>query len=393
MGIAPLIAMPYDPVSAGAMFFVLAACIAVTLGAVVGNGGFRTRRKQRPQPATDREILVLSTILAVSLIAGVGSNAAFIIGSSVSFADVLDVEKLVVVSNQLYVQRIAEGAAPSPPVLSQALLPFVYLAPAVAGIVFVVRREFRWKLLAIASFLPAAAVTMLQTTKAAVLFAATFWLSGYFATRLRMGKTAVFTRGHLIASAALFAVVTTFFFGVGLARMASTDLSLLNVVFGKLLSAAFSHMTVFSHWLAQYQGQTFDPTMGSYTFAGPLELLGFGKRIPGIFENLVELAIAETSNVYTGFRPLIEDFTIPGALAMLALVGAVGGMGFRLVAAGSWSAVPLLILAYMTIFWTPITWFWIYNSLTATVVAVGVIVFFVRLWRGRRRLAVIEATI
>jgi oligosaccharide repeat unit polymerase len=393
MGIVPLIAMPYDPVGADAMFFLLASCIAITLGAVVGNGGFRTRRRALPQTATDREVLVLTTILSVSLIAGIGSNVGFITGSSVNFADVLDIQKLVVVSNQLYVQRLAEGGAPPPPALSQALLPFVYLGPAVGGIVFVVRRELRWKLIALASFLPAAAVTMLQTTKAAVLFAATFWLSGYFATRLRMGKLSVFTRSHFLAAAALFGLVTTFFFGVGLARMASTDLSLLNVVFGKLLSAAFSHMTVFSHWLTDYKDQPFNPTLGSYTFAGPLELLGFGKRIPGIFENLVELAISETSNVYTGFRPLIEDFTIGGALAMLALVGVAGGVGFRLVAAGSWSAMPLLILAYMTIFWTPITWFWIYNSLTATVVAVAIIVFLVRIWRGRQSPAVIEAAI
>jgi hypothetical protein len=38
----------------------------------------------------------------------------------------------------------------------------------------------------------------------------------------------------------------------------------------------------------------------------------------------------------------------------------------------------------MTMIWTPITWFWIYNSLTATVVAVGLIVFFIRLWRRSR---------
>jgi hypothetical protein len=38
----------------------------------------------------------------------------------------------------------------------------------------------------------------------------------------------------------------------------------------------------------------------------------------------------------------------------------------------------------VTIFWTPITWFWVYNSLTATVAAVAFIVFFIRIWRGVR---------
>ena len=382
MGILPLIVMPQDPVSTDVMFFLVASCIAVTLGAVIGNAGMRTRRKAALQPATDRELLLLSTILVVALIAGFGSNISYLVGSSVNFADILDLEKLVVVSNEQYVQRFAEGGAPSPPAVSQALLPFVYLAPAVGGILFVVRREKIWKLLALLSFMPAVVVTILQTTKAAVLFAATFWLSGYFATRLRFGKLGVFTKSHVLAAAGLGVLVTTFFFAIGLARMASTDLGLLNIVLGKLVTAAFGQMTVFSHWLTDYRGQPFDPTLGAYTFAGPLELLGFGKRTPGIFENLVELAISETSNVYTGFRPLIEDFTIPGALAILGLLGVAGGAGFRFVAAGRWSAVPLLILAYMTILWTPITWFWIYNSLTATVVAIGLIVLLVRIWRG-----------
>jgi hypothetical protein len=77
---------------------------------------------------------------------------------------------------------------------------------------------------------------------------------------------------------------------------------------------------------------------------------------------------------------------MPGALAILAIVGMVGGAGFRMVAAGKLSALPLLIIAYVTIFWTPITWFWIYNSLTATVVAIGLIMMFIRIWRGTRPL-------
>jgi len=164
--------------------------------------------------------------------------------------------------------------------------------------------------------------------------------------------------------------------------MASTDLSLLSIVFVKLLTSAFGHMTVFSQWLTEYWREPFNPSLGTITFAGPLEMLGYSQRIPGLFEAVVDLIAGESSNIYTGFRPLIQDFTVPGALAILVLLGFVGGTGFRLVAAGRWSAVPLLLIAYVTIFWTPITWFWIYNSLTATIAAIGLMVFFIRLWRG-----------
>ncbi|MEO8577383.1 MAG: O-antigen polymerase [Gemmatimonadales bacterium] len=381
-GIVPMILAPAEPVGANAIIWLIAASMAVSAGAAVGNWGFRTRRLASPSPPTDRELHLFAAALLVSVILGVGSNIAFVAGSSIPLSDVLDIEKLVLVSNQLYIQRYAETGPPPPPPISQALLPFVYLAPAVGGILFVLRREVKWKLLALFSFVPAIAVTVLQTTKAAVLFAMVLWASGYFATRLRAGKIAVFTKVHLVTAGVVLGTVTVFFFAVGLARMASTDTSLLNVVLVKLVTSAFGHMTVFSQWLHEYWSGPFDPSLGKVTFAGPLELLGYSQRIPGLFDTVVDLIAGESSNIYTGFRPLIQDFTLPGALAILALLGFVGGTGFRLVAAGSWSAVPLLLIAYVTILWTPITWFWIYNSLTATVFAIGLMVLFIRLWRG-----------
>jgi oligosaccharide repeat unit polymerase len=381
-GILPLIFAPKEPVGANAIIWLIVSSLAVSLGALVGNWGFRTRRIASPAPATDRELRLFGTALAISLVLGFGSNIAFVLGSSIPLSDIFDIEKLVVVSNQLYIQRYAEMGAPPPPPVSQALLPFVYLAPAIGGILFVLRGEKKWKLFALMSFLPAIAVTILQTTKAAVLFSMVLWFSGYFAARLRFGRLAVFTKSHLLWAGAVFGVVTIFFFAVSLARMASTDVSLLNLVLDKLIIAAFGHMTVFSQWLAEYWREPFGPSLGKVTFAGPLELLGYSQRIPGLFENVVSLLMGDTSNIYTGFRPLIQDFTIPGALAILAALGFIGGLGFRLVAAGEWSAVPLLLIAYVTILWTPITWFWIYNSLTATVFAVALMVFIIRLWRG-----------
>lgn len=384
-GISPLIVARNEPVSAGAVAWIIVACIAVSAGAVAGNGGFGTRRIREPMAVSKFEKLILSWPMLIALVFGMLSSVIFALASGVSLADMTDIQRLVIVSNQLYVARYAEIGAPPPPRLSQALLPFVYLAPAIGGMVFVMRKERKWKLLALLTMLPAVTVTLLQTTKAAVLFSGTLWLASYFAVRLRLGQTRVFTRGHIIVAGVLGLLATVFFFGVGLARMASTDTSLAELVRVKLVTAAFGHMSVFSSWLSDYWAQTFRPTLGAYTFAGPLEIMGFKQRPPGIFEGVVELIAGETSNIYTGFRPLIEDFTMPGAVAILAVLGLVSGASYRAVARGNWGAVPVLVAAYMTILWTPITWFWIYNSLTATVVAIGLVVFFIRLWRRARQ--------
>ncbi|HEY8164938.1 MAG TPA: O-antigen polymerase [Gemmatimonadaceae bacterium] len=392
-GIIPLILAPNEPVGANAMVWLIAASIATSAGAVVGNIGLRTRLIDKLPAPTDRELKLFGWVLLAAIALGLLSNVMFALTVGVSLRDVLSFERLVVIANQMYFARYGDTAAARPPAISQAMLPFVYLAPAIGGVLFVLRREKKWKFLALCSFLPAVAVTVLQTTKAAMLFSLSLWLAGYFATRLRFGKLAVFTRAHVVT--ALLGVVSMFavFFVVSLARLRSTDVSLANVVFIKLFSAAFGHMTAFSQWLADYTSSPFAPSLGKITFSGPLEMLGFGQRIPGLFESLVDLVAGDTSNVYTAFRPLISDFTIPGALVILFLLGLVGGVGFRLVAAGSWSGVLLLIVAYVTIFWTPVTWFWIYNSLTASVVALGILIWFIRLWRGAARARVKEQVV
>ena len=223
-GILPLILAPGEPVGVHAMLWLIVASMAVSAGAVVGNVGVRTRLAAAPSAATDRELLMLGLVVGASVILGMTSNIVFAIGSNVALGDLLDIQKLVIVSNQLYVQRYDE-IPPAPQLLSQALLPFVFLAPALGGILFVLRRETRWKLVALSAFLPAVAVTVLQTTKAAVLFAIVFWMSGYFAARLRFRKLAVFTRSHLLVATGMGGVLAVFFFAVSLARMASTDAS------------------------------------------------------------------------------------------------------------------------------------------------------------------------
>ena len=382
----PLIVAREEPVSAGAMLWVLAATVAVALGAIAGNRGLVTHRLAKPPEVRQLEVTLLAWPMVVAIVLGMLSSVVFAALSGVSLGDIRDIQSLVVVSNRLYVSRVADIANPvAPPRLSQALLPFVFLAPAHGGMVFVLKRDLKWKIVAASSILPAMAVTVLQTTKAAVLFSATLWIASYFTLRLRFGMLKVVTRGHLIFAAIVGAAGMALFFATSIARMGSTDASLAALVRVKLITAAFGHMSVFSHWLSDYWSQSFDPTLGTYVLAGPLELLGFEQRKVGIFENVVELIAGETSNIYTGFRPLIEDFTMPGAIAVLGALGLAAGAAYRAVGRSKWSAIPVLVGAYMTILWTPLTWLWVYNSLTATLLAVVVIVFVVRLWRGTLR--------
>src|SRR5689334_19159677 len=77
-GILPLIFAPEEPVGANAVLWLIGASIAVSIGAIAGNGGLHTKLAARESPPTDRELFALSTIVVVSIVLGIGSNIAFV---------------------------------------------------------------------------------------------------------------------------------------------------------------------------------------------------------------------------------------------------------------------------------------------------------------------------
>jgi oligosaccharide repeat unit polymerase len=110
----------------------------------------------------------------------------------------------------------------------------------------------------------------------------------------------------------------------------------------------FSSPAVFSQWL-EVEGGNLDPAWGAHTFGGPAKLLEGESRVRslGWQGTSVELAgYVFTPNVYTAFRQLIEDFTLPGALVVMLLWGGLSGRAYWEVLRGKRRWLPVLILFY-----------------------------------------------
>jgi hypothetical protein len=193
----------------------------------------------------------------------------------------------------------------------------------------------------------------LQTTKAAVLYSLILWLSGYFAVRLRAGKLKVFTKSHIIVAAGAGFVVTILFLATSLARLASTDASLLNIVIVKIFTSAFGHMSVFSQWLDEYWSAPFGPSYGTVTFAGPLELLGYSRRIPGLFEQIIELVRRREKQHLHRLPAAHSGLHNPWRTRNSRGPRLCRRLWIPTVARGQWSGLPLLLIAYITTMWTP----------------------------------------
>ena len=92
-------------------------------------------------------------------------------------------------------------------------------------------------------------------------------------------------------------------------------------------------------------------------------MFGFGVRELGVFgDQSVDIG-ESASNIYTVFRPLIEDFTFAGALMVLALTGFVTGFSFVRMRNGSVASIAVVSLFYSFVAWSHVTSLLAYNTI------------------------------
>jgi oligosaccharide repeat unit polymerase len=210
--------------------------------------------------------------------------------------------------------------------------------------------------------IPLQVSTTIQTTKASMMFTVVFFGSGLLAgIGLRGGQAKVrFSRLFILiftlsGFAFIFTLINSFI------RYGLTDLSILSEMIGASAGTSFGHMSVFGTWLHEGGLQKTECAGGTYSFAGVAQYIGFGDRKQGLYELSVYFANGYFSNIYTGFRSLIEDFTLPGAFFFL--------FGFSFLAQVCWScltkgklwAASVCVSWFSYTFISPITSIFTYN--------------------------------
>jgi oligosaccharide repeat unit polymerase len=138
---------------------------------------------------------------------------------------------------------------------------------------------------------------------------------------------------------------------------------------------SFPYLGVFSSWL---QTNAFSvnlhPSLGQYTFAGVFELLHIHTRVAGLYTDQVQIDGAGY-NIYTAFRGFIEDFTVPGALVFLALVGFGAEIVYQLVRSGNLRFAGFLTAFYAATLWSFVVDLFIYNTIVlAFLILIGYLI-------------------
>jgi hypothetical protein len=136
----------------------------------------------------------------------------------------------------------------------------------------------------------------------------------------------------------------------------------------------FSHITGFTTWMKNYHftGLSF----GTNTFSGPLDNLGIIEREIGYYTDRVLLSSSLYTNIYTAFRGMIQDFSIPGTLIAAFGSGMAASISFDRCLHGKFIWLVPLSLFYAFTMYTPIISIFNYTSVMMAWIILFVILLF-----------------
>jgi oligosaccharide repeat unit polymerase len=365
----PLLFAPELPIYSSGLWYIALACLAVQCGALLP--GDQPRTPSPPFPAHLLCGYLHSTALRPLRIAALCSVPVGLLygyltmtppGQSTGNLFSFDAIAALAAANSALRYTYTNYR---PSLFTQFISSAVYLAPALGGIIYALRRTKYDTLISCATFVPAIAVAITQTTKATVLLSGVFWLATYIActeyTRNRPRTTMVLA-GALLA----FLLVGCLLGGAEVLR--SGDIPTVWAMSDALASeraqtAVLGDTVAFSHWYERSFDSDTQSTYGTLTFAGPADLLGLQIREAGVYTESVEVGTeGSESNVYTYLRGLIQDFTLFGALVVLFLAGLAGGWAYCAARAQSVAAMPVLASFHAFSIWYLVSIF-SYNSL------------------------------
>lgn len=219
---------------------------------------------------------------------------------------------------------------------------------------------------------PLALVALILAARAGVLIAGLLWLVSYsIARRVSSRPILPFSFRHLLTGGLIVgSVVVGGFLGIQVIRFGGEVADPFPVALRSIRPYFAGEILALDRWLSLGARS---PVPSTVTFAGLSEALGGAERVPGIYSEAVSLPFDQQTNVYTAFRPLIEDLSLSGSLVILLVAGFVGTVSWRRLQTGRllpWVAV-LIINGWIV--WSPITSMWAYNS-TIVAALIGAVV-------------------
>ncbi len=235
---------------------------------------------------------------------------------------------------------------------------FVYTASLLGGIIFRFLKDKR-KLICLTPILIALFYGLILAVRSGLLLSIILWLAGWLGAKV-LFKNYLFNFKTVMLAALSFMIFIMLFISVKWLRSGADDPFLIILLLDNARISLFGFISAFSTWVKDYQyaGLTF----GANTLSGPLDLFGIIDREIGYYKENIFLAGKGYTNIYTAFRGLIEDFSIPGSLIIGFAIGVLARISFNKCCRSQFMWLIPLTLFYAFVLYSPIISLFNYNS-------------------------------
>ena len=292
------------------------------------------------------------------------------------------------------------------PGTARVLVTATYVGPLLAGLLLGVRSAGWKRWAALAVLVPGLFLTLILTTKSSFVLPLLLGVSAFLAARVATGRPPEITLRRAGAVAAVAVVLGAAAVASQMVRYEGQPRGQFMNVVTLLWSDLFPYLAVFSSWLQNGGWATTHPAFGYYSFAGLFDLLRIHVRPAGLYSEQAVVNGA-TYNIYTAFRGLIEDFTLPGALVVLGLAGFGARFAHVRARAGDVRYIAPLAAFFVFTLWSWVVDIFIYNTILLAFALFGLYLWFAtrpafarrtervdRVWAGAdRRLAPVFALV
>jgi len=208
------------------------------------------------------------------------------------------------------------------PFLIKYSLYFIYPANLLGGLIIGLAggHSSTIKFFSILPILAAIVLGMIEGARTSIILGGILFFSGWLSTLIINQKLTMKNQSYfrIIIGIGTFIIMFIIFFIFIQWLRQGMDTLIFELLINRIRAYFFGYLSAFSLWLGNIPEFNFNPEL--ITFAGPLNLIGIMERPLGFYQSIY-ISNGVSTNIFTAFRGIVSDFSIPGSILIAFFLG------------------------------------------------------------------------
>ena len=312
---------------------------------------------------------LLYSIVIILFILSFANQVIAVYQHGFNLVTLLDFNMLLDMNNQISIDRYTNDRSNSS-VFLHMMLVFSFLLPLVGGYAYNIL-DGKEKKICIIAILPGVFGVLTQGAKMGLITSSMLWIIGWTLCYTTTDTQFKYNIKKIISVIVLIVILFSLLFISMMFRIGTFDVATAEVVTNKFSTYSLGHISAFDQWYTYVDEDYINHTYGMKTLYGFSNALGLLKREQGVFTDLIQIStLGGSTNVYSLFRILIEDFGSIGTLAFMIIIGFINGRSYKMLLCSRYIFLNITFqaISLFCILWSFVTTALAYTSYIAMIV-------------------------